>query len=247
MLGTLGGGGSILSVPILVYLFSLDAVMASAYSLFIVGTTSLVGCILNYRSDMINVRVGSVFGIPSLVVIFITRKLIVPSLPEAIFSIGDFQLTKQGMILGLFSMFMIIASLALIQKRKNESQTDHPYHIGYLIITGSIVGFLTGLVGAGGGFIIVPALVYLTNLPFKTAVGTTLMIITINSLMGFAGDVLSHSVNWNFLIMITGLAVLGIIIANRAIKKIPAHFLRPTFGWFILIVGTCILVNEMFL
>lgn len=245
VLGTLGGGGSILSVPILVYLFSIDAVMASAYSLFIVGTTSLVGTLMKYNAKMVNLRTGTVFGVPSLIAIFCTRKWFVPALPEVILQTESFQLTKQSLILGVFAVLMILASIALITKKENP-QPEGKQHVGIsLVFVGLLTGFLTGLVGAGGGFLIIPALVYFTKMCFKTAVGTTLLIITINSLMGFLGDVINYPINWYFLLSITALAVLGIIVGAKCTISLPTKILQKSFGWLVMSMGTCILLREM--
>lgn len=246
VLGILGGGGSILSVPILVYLFSIDAVMASAYSLFIVGTTSLVGTLLKHNAQMVNLRIGMVFGAPSLIAIFCTRKWFVPALPDMILQTEGFQLTRQSLILGVFAVLMILASVALITKKENPPRDRGRYPGIFLVFVGLLTGFLTGLVGAGGGFLIIPALVYFTNVSFKTAVGTTLLIITINSLMGFLGDVINYSINWYFLSSITALAVLGIIVGARSTISLPTKTLQKSFGWFVLSMGTCILLREMF-
>lgn len=243
VLGTLGGGGSILSVPILVYLFVMDAATASAYSLFIVGITSLAGSILKYQTRMVNTRTCCIFGIPSVLAIFSTRNWIVPALPDVIFQIEGFQFTKRGLILGLFAVLMILASLSLINKR-NKHEAKAQYYTFYLMLLGALVGLLTGLVGAGGGFLIIPALVYLTNLDFKEAVGTTLVIITINSLIGFLGDVINYPVNWPFLLMIASLAIVGIFAASKLTQKLPNHTLRTAFGWFVLCMGVFILIKE---
>ncbi len=245
VLGTLGSGGSILSVPILVYLFYLDAATASAYSLFIVGTTSLAGSILKYQARMVNLKTCCVFGIPSVIVVFSTRKWLVPAMPDLVLQMDGFALTKRGLILGLFALLMILASLSIIFKRNHHKKTRGRYFVFYLILSGVGVGLLTGLVGAGGGFLIIPALVYLTALSFKEVVGTTLVIITVNSLVGFLGDVINHSVNWPFLIMVAGLAIAGIFAASRLTPKLTNYTLRTTFGWFILSMGLVILVKEI--
>ena len=246
VLGTLGGGGSILSMPILVYLFSIDAVMASAYSLFVVGSTSLVGTLLKINAQRVNLRTGMVFGLPSLLAIFSTRKWLVPALPEIILQIESFQLTKRGLILGVFAILMILASVTLLS-RKNNPQTETEQRPGiFLVLIGLFIGFLTGLVGAGGGFLIIPALVYFTNMCFKTAVGTTLLIITINSLMGFLGDVINYQINWHFLLSITALANVGIIVGVRATVNLPTPVLRRSFSWLVLSMGTWILFRELF-
>lgn len=246
ILGILGGGGSILSIPILVYLFQIDTVTASAYSLFIVGVTSLIGAIPKYREHLVDVRTGFVFGIPSIVAIFSTRKWFIPIIPDDIVQIGSFVLTRRILILGVFALLMIVASSAMIRRRQNEPFRDDQFHGFLLVMEGILIGFLTGFVGAGGGFLIIPALVLLTGLPFKTAVGTSLFIIAINSLFGFMGDVLNYSMNWAFLLTITALAVLGILMGNILSRKLSAPRLKRVFGWFILIMGTWILVKEIF-
>ncbi len=246
ILGLLGGGGSILSIPILVYLFHVEPVIASAYSLFIVGTTSLVGAIPKYREHLVNIRTGFIFGIPSIASIFITRKWIVPAIPEIVFSSGDVVITKRLLLLGIFALLMILASYSMIRKSAEIRNDEHDLRLFLTILEGLIIGFLTGLVGAGGGFLIIPALVLLTGLPFKTAVGTSLFIIAINSLMGFFGDLLNYEMNWRFLLTITLLAVTGIFIGNKLQRKISAPGLRRAFGWFILCMGVYILTRELY-
>ena len=214
ILGLIGGGGSILAIPILVYLFHVEAEMASAYSLFIVGMTSLVGAIPKSRDHLVNLRTGLVFGIPSIIAIFTTRKWIVPAIPEIIATMGDFMFSKRLLLLLLFALLMITAAVTMIRNVTRYSHDDHRHRTSILIIEGTLIGFLTGLVGAGGGFLIIPALVLLTGLPFKTAVGTSLFIIAANSLIGFIGDVLNYSIDWNFLFRVTGLAIAGIFLGN---------------------------------
>jgi uncharacterized membrane protein YfcA len=247
ILGILGGGGSILSIPILVYLFNVDPVLASAYSLFIVGTTSLVGAIPKYKDHLISIRTGILFGVPSILTIFVTRKWIVPSIPDIIFQTESFTLTKRVLILGVFSILMVLASFSMIRQKRELENDNQRFRIALLVIEGLLIGFLTGFVGAGGGFLIIPALVLLTGLKFKMAVGTSLFIIAINSLFGFLGDVLNYTIPWTFLLSITMLAVIGILIGNRVSKRISANRLRKVFGWFILVMGTWILVKELFL
>lgn len=245
ILGLLGGGGSILSIPILVYLFHVDAVIASAYSLFIVGVTSFVGAIPKYKEHLVNVKTGILFGIPSIISIFVTRKWIVPAIPDIIYSTESFVFTKRILVLGVFALLMILASFSMIKGRKEIVSDSRRFKTLLVIFEGALIGFLTGLVGAGGGFLIIPALVFLTGLPFKTAVGTSLFIIAINSLMGFLGDVLNYSMDWKFLLSITSLAVLGIIIGNNLQKKISSVQLRKAFGWLILLMGSWILIKEL--
>ena len=244
ILGLLGGGGSILSIPILVYLFNIEPVIASAYSLFIVGITSFIGAIPKYREHLVNVKTGTIFGIPSLLAIFSTRKWIVPAIPRVLFETESFVLTKRIFLLGLFAVLMVLASFSMVRERSIRKE-DETFNVPLIILEGMLIGFLTGLVGAGGGFLIIPALVLLTGLPFKTAVGTSLFIIAINSLTGFLGDVLNYKMDWQFLTMITFLAVLGIFAGNQLQRRVSAAKLRKSFGWLILIMGIYIIVREL--
>lgn len=245
ILGILGGGGSILSIPILVYIFHIDAVLASAYSLFIVGTTSLIGAIPKYKGRLVHLRTGLVFGIPSIVSIFCTRKWIVPAIPDIVWTTDSFILTKRVLILGIFAILMVLASVSMIRGRKETEHDDRRYRTFLIMVEGILIGFLTGLVGAGGGFLIIPALVLMTGLPFKTAVGTSLFVIAINSLSGFLGDVLNMSMDWSFLLSITALASAGILIGNQLSTRISQRRLRKSFGWFVLAMGCWILFREL--
>jgi uncharacterized membrane protein YfcA len=247
VLGLLGGGGSILSIPILVYLFGIEPVMASAYSLFIVGITSFVGAIPKYREHLVNVKTGLLFGIPSLLAIFCTRKWIVPLLPDVIVQTESFTLSKRILLLGIFAVLMVFAAIPMIRGRREITSRNRRFRFVLVIFEGTLIGFLTGLVGAGGGFLIIPALVFLTGLKFKTAVGTSLFIIAINSLTGFMGDVLNYSMNWVFLLSISGLAVIGILLGNQFSKKISGEKLRVIFGWLTLAMGGYILLRELVL
>lgn len=244
ILGLLGGGGSILAIPILVYIFHVDAVKASAYSLFIVGITSFIGAIPKYKDHLVNVQTGLLFGLPSIASIFVTRKWIMPAIPEIILQADGLIVTKRLLVLGLFAFLMIMASLSMIRGRRELAPDDGPWRVPLLVFEGMLIGFITGLVGAGGGFLIIPALVWLTGLPFKTAVGTSLFIIAINSLLGFLGDLLNYGMDWNLLLTLTALAAVGILIGNSLQKRISAPDLRRAFGWFILVVGMLILMKE---
>jgi uncharacterized membrane protein YfcA len=245
ILGLLGGGGSILSIPILVYFFHLDAVVASAYSLFIVGVTSLVGAIPKYKDQLISVRAGLLFGLPSVICTFATRKWLIPAIPDILLETDSFTLTKRLLVLGTFALLMIMASLSMITGRRDEIYAEHNTRTFLTIVEGCLIGFLTGLVGAGGGFLIIPALVLLTGLPFKTAVGTSLFVIAINSLIGFMGDVFNYPMDWPFLFSVSGLAIAGIFIGSRLSHAVTGQNLRRVFGWFVLAAGTAILLREV--
>lgn len=246
VLGLLGGGGSILSIPILVYLFRVEPAAAGAYSLFIVGVTSFAGAIPKYKQQLVNLKTGIIFGLPSIVSIFITRSIIIPAIPEIVFQTTDYILTKRMLLLGVFAILMVLASIPMIRGKRDIASNNKRFRTVLVILEGILIGFLTGLVGAGGGFLIIPALVFLTGLHFKTAVGTSLFIISINSLAGFLGDALHREMNWPLLLSLTAFAVLGILIGDRFSKKISGIRLRMAFGWLTLITGIYIIFREVF-
>ena len=246
-LGLIGGGGSILTVPVLVYLFGVDPVMATAYSLFIVGLTSAVGVFPKYKEGLVDVRTGLIFGAPSIATVFLTRQWLVPNIPNMIWQIDDFVLTKSVMLMLIFAILMVAASVSMIRDPKTktastESQLSFNYPL--IVLEGAIVGVLTGLVGAGGGFLIIPALVLLTKLPMKKAVGTSLLIIAAKSLIGFTSDASQQTMDWALLLSITLMAVAGLFAGNALSKKIEGVKLKKGFGWFVLVMGVYILLKE---
>lgn len=249
-LGLIGGGGSILTVPILVYVFGLSAEISTSYSLFIVGITALAGSLNYYRNKLVNMKVAVIFSIPSLTAVFFTRKFIMPALPEIIFTIGNYQFTRSMLILTLFAALMIAASISMIRKGKikDPSAENSGHHYTLIFLEGIIVGMLTGFVGAGGGFLIIPALVLFAGLPMKEAVGTSLLIIAVKSLIGFTGDISAGvKIDWMFLFLVSFFTVSGIYIGSSLAKKIPGEKLKPAFGWFVLVMGIYILLRETIL
>lgn len=249
-LGLMGGGGSILTVPILVYLFSIDAVQATADSLFIVGFTSLIGSISHMKMGNIHWRTAVIFGIPSIISIFLTRAFLMPAIPNSLFHIGNFEVTKSVGLLLLFAFVMLMASYSMIRKQQNQYNPSGQIQYNYpmIVAEGILVGAMTGLVGAGGGFLIIPGLVLLAKLPMKKAVGTSLIIIAVNSFIGFMGDVKNENfIDWKFLLLFTGIAIIGILSGSILSKKIPGEKLKPAFGWFILVMGIYIILRETIL
>lgn len=246
-LGLIGGGGSILAVPVLVYLFGIDPVLATAYSLFIVGITSVVGSLSYFRNSLVDVKTALLFGIPSIIAVTLTRAFLLPALPDELFSSGSFTLTKSLFTMILFAGLMVLAAYKMIHKSK-QTATEELTQYKYLpvLIQGVLVGMLTGLVGAGGGFLIIPALVGLLKIPMKKAIGTSLLIISANSLIGFLSALNHSDINWIFLIIISSIAILGILIGFALSKKVDGKKLKPAFGWFILIMGSYILLKELF-
>lgn len=247
-LGLIGGGGSILTVPVLVYLFGINPLLATSYSLFIVGSTSLVGAINNYRKGLVNIKTALYFGAASILTVFITRKFIVPAIPENLGTYAGFTLTSGLLTMILFAVLMLLASSSMIREDhstepERDPAMDTPFFklLGY----GVLIGLITGLLGAGGGFLLIPALVLLVKIPMKKAIGTSLLIIALNSLIGFTGDLGHFSINWKFLITITFIAVGGIVIGGLLSKKIPSGKLKKGFGWFVLIMGVYIIIKEI--
>ena len=248
-LGLIGGGGSILTVPVLVYLFAVEPVLATAYSLFIVGLTSAVGSVNYFKKGLVNIKTAIVFGIPSIIAVFSTRAFIVPAIPQELFSTAHFTLTKDLFLMLLFAVIMVLASYTMIKKDKKatlELPTEQKFNYPMILIEGTLVGIITGLVGAGGGFLIIPALVILSKLPMKEAVGTSLVIIAAKSLIGFFGEGGETVIDWKFLFTISAFAIIGIFIGTALSKKIDGAKLKPVFGWFVLIMGIYIITKELF-
>lgn len=249
-LGLIGSGGSILTVPILVYVMAVNPVIATAYSLFIVGSTALVGGIQNALLKKVDFKTVLIFGIPSIVAVYLTRAYLVPMIPDTIAEIGGFKITKSIALMLLFAVVMIMASISMIKPSKSIADENQPMKYNYpmILLEGTLVGVLTGLVGAGGGFLIIPALVLLAKMPMKLAVGTSLFIIAAKSLIGFIGDVQSTpNLDWTLLLTFTGFSVIGIFIGITLSKKINGAKLKTAFGWFVLIMGIYIIVKETLL
>ena len=248
-LGLIGGGGSILTLPVLVYLFAIEPVVATAYSLFIVGLTSAVGSANYFKKGLVNIKTAIVFGIPSIISVFLTRALLVPAIPDIIFSSGNFTFTKDLFLMLFFALIMIFASYSMIKKDKIKLVIEpeiQKFNYPIILIEGAIVGVVTGLVGAGGGFLIIPALVILSKLPMKEAIGTSLAIIAAKSLIGFFGESSENAINWQFLFTISAFAIVGIFIGTALSKKIDGNKLKPAFGWFVLVMGIYIITKELF-
>ncbi len=248
-LGLIGGGGSILTVPVLVYLFQLDATTATSYSLFIVGSTSLVGAFNNYQKGYVDIKTALLFGVSSITTVFLTRKFLIPFIPDVLFSIGSILITRSLATMVMFAALMVLAAISMIRGGSTETVVPSVGKrvLPRLLLYGVSIGLVTGLLGAGGGFLLIPALVLLLQLPMKKAVGTSLFIIALNSLIGFTGDIGNQFMDWHFLLLITAIAIAGIIVGSQLGKKIPGYKLKKVFGWFVLIMGVYILIKETFL
>jgi uncharacterized membrane protein YfcA len=245
-LGLIGGGGSILAMPILVYIFHFNPQLATSYSLFIVGISALIGSIKHYKLNNLNLNTAIVFGIPSIVSILLTRKFILPQIPNVIFSFNKVVITKNILLMIVFAALMIAASISMIRNKKNETKLNIPSK-NKLAFVGFMVGIVTGFLGAGGGFLIIPALIFFAALPMKQAIGTSLFIIAVNAMIGFIGDLINNvHLNFQFLILFSVIAIIGIFIGTYLSKKVDGNKLKPAFGWFVLVAGIYIIAKEIF-
>ncbi|WP_339837811.1 sulfite exporter TauE/SafE family protein [uncultured Flavobacterium sp.] len=246
ILGLTGGGGSILTVPILVYVLLINPVTATAYSLFIVGTTSVFGATQNYFKGLVDVKTGFLFAIPSFTAVYLTRDQIVPRIPDTILETSTILLTKATFLMAFFAIIMIFAAYSMLKKKKETTDKDKKSSVFSLIIQNFIIGIIIGLVGAGGGFLIIPSLVLFAKLPMKKAVGTSLFIIAMNSLIGFMGDVQNLTIDWLFLLKFTSLSIVGIFIGMYLNKFINEKQLKTGFGYFVLAMACFILLKEFY-
>ncbi|WP_422105602.1 sulfite exporter TauE/SafE family protein [Winogradskyella sp.] len=250
VLGLIGGGGSILTVPIFVYFIGLNPIIATAYSLFVVGVTSIIGAFQNFKKGLVDIKIATIFAIPAFVAVYLTRRYLVQMIPDVVFSIGDFEVTNNIFIMVLFAIIMFMASFSMIRNKRDarEEPKNKTQEFNYplIAIEGFVVGILTGIVGAGGGFLIIPALVLLAKLPMKKAVGTSLLIIAVKSLIGFLGDVSNLEIDWPFLFIFTSISIIGIILGVYLSKFISGKKLKIGFGYFTLIMAIYIIYKELF-
>ena len=244
VLGLTGGGGSILTVPILVYLMSINPVTATAYSLFIVGTTSTFGVIQNYRKNLVDIKNGFIFAIPSFIAVYLTRKYIVPEIPKVIIE-SPILITKDTFLMLFFAVIMVFGALSVLKKKSQNTNSEEKRNLILIGIQTFTIGIIIGLVGAGGGFLIIPSLILFAKLPMRKAVGTSLFIIAMNSLVGFIGDVQNLEIDWLFLLTFSAISVVGIFIGMYLTKYTNESQLKKIFAYFVLIMAAIILLKEM--
>lgn len=248
-LGLIGAGGSILTVPVLVYLAHVEPVLATAYSLFVVGSTALVGGVQNAWKKRVDFKTALIFGVPSIVSVYATRAWIMPWIPLEINIFDSVALPKGMLLLLIFAGLMVITSISMIREKKTEAENieeaPKTHHYSLILLEGIGVGMLTGLVGAGGGFLIIPALVLFAGLEMKLAVGTSLFIIAAKSLIGFTGDIqVGTAIDWNFLLIFTSSSIIGIFIGIWLNKFVDGKKLKKGFGWFVLVMGIYMILKE---
>ncbi|MDR7165879.1 putative membrane protein YfcA [Pseudarthrobacter oxydans] len=234
-LGVLGGGGSILTVPILVYVAGFEAKEAIAASLFVVGVTSAVSVISHARGGRVMWRTGLIFGAAGMAGAFVGG-LLGGHIPGQILLIA-------------FAIMMVATSVAMLRGRKKTNDdgaapVKHELPLGRVLLDGAVVGLVTGLVGAGGGFLVVPALALLGGLPMSVAVGTSLVVIAMKSFAGLAGYLTTVQLDWGLTLSVTAAAIIGSLIGSKLAGRIPEAALRKAFGWFVLAMGTFVLTQQ---
>ena len=230
-LGLLGGGGSILTVPLLAYVAGMDPKQAIATSLFVVGVTSAVGAITHARAGRVRWKVAGVFGAAAMAGAYGGGRL-------AHFVPGT-------VLLIAFAMIMIAAAVAMLRGRKElADDSAGPLPVAKIVLLGATVGMISGLVGAGGGFLLVPALALLAGLPMPVAVGTSLVVISMQSFAGLAGHLATESIDWKLAGMVTAAAVVGSVIGGLLLPHVDPATLRKAFGWFVLAMAAVVLAEE---
>jgi uncharacterized membrane protein YfcA len=250
-LGLIGGGGSALAIPVLVYLFHLSPQSAIPDSFFIVGLSSFAGAMSYLYSRMISYKSALIFGFPSILSVYYTHRYVLPAIPDQLGLSGNLVVSKDMFVLIIFATLMIAASLSMItskrrEKKEKKAEEEKSYPYLQMMLSGICIGFLAGLVGAGGGFLIIPALILLAKLPMKTAIGTSLLIIAINSGIGFVSHLQGNShTDWAFLSLFGSLSVTGIFLGKHISKFISGDALKPAFGWFVLAIGAFIISQQI--
>lgn len=249
VLGLLGGGGSILSVPVLVYLFGMAASQATVYSLFLVGISSLIGTFSYLPKKLVDFKVGLFFLFPSMIGVAIARRWLLPALPDLFFQLNSFALTKDRLILLVFGLVMGLASYSMLRARRtgsNQVESTTP-RLALISICGFAAGAVMGFVGAGGGFLIIPVLVSLGSVEMKRAIGTSLFIITASSLFGFGSDWLAGVlIDWKLLGVLSPLSISGVVIGSRLSGRVPSSLLKRAFGVMILVIALALITKELF-
>jgi uncharacterized membrane protein YfcA len=248
VLGLIGSGGSLMAIPIFTYLFHISPVTTTAYSLFVVGTSASIGALRNWNKGLVDFKIAIVFTIPAFIAVYIVRKYILPIIPMELFRIQGFVVTKDIGLMLFLATLMLFSAISMIRTRKlnHEVCVLSEYNYQLIILQGIVIGLVTGIVGIGGGFLIVPTLVLLVKLPMKKAVVTSLFIIAIKSLIGFLGDLENLEINWQFLLGFTLVSTLGIFAGMFLSSFIRGEKLKGYFGWLVLILSIGIFFKELF-
>ncbi|WP_134088628.1 sulfite exporter TauE/SafE family protein [Olivibacter sp. XZL3] len=245
-LGLIGGGGSILTVPVLVYLFGFDPLIATLYSLFIVGITSAMGTLGYMAKREVCYSTALAIGLASVTTVLLMRYFVLPSIPSVLYRSQGMVISRNSATMFLFALVMLVSAYLMINQKAIHQQAvkQKNARVGRLLLYGAGVGIITGLLGAGGGFLLIPTFVILLTFPMQKAIGTSLLIITMNSLIGFLSDVHRYEIAWPDLLWITALASVGVLIGAFLSKKITGVKLKKSFGFFVLAVSVFILFKE---
>src|SRR5690554_2576757 len=249
-MGLTGSGGSVLSVPILAYLFGHDEKTATAYSLFIVGMTALFGSFKVLKGKSLSPESVVFFGLPSIIGVVIVRRVLLPLMPDTIFSILGFEFSRRMFIFGLFTLMMLLSAYSMLHKSKLRIShfSRKTVHGSLMAIGGFLLGIFVGLIGAGGGFIMVPALMIVARLSIKKSIGTSLVIVCLNCLVAFIlGDFFTMEPDWNFLFVFVSISFIGILIGGILTDKIDGQKLKVIFGYFILMIAMLVFLMEFVL
>ena len=251
-LGLIGAGGSILTVPILVYLFEADATVATADSMGIVAVSAAIALVSYWRQGKVNLDSAIKFIPASMVGVFAARTFILPRIPDVVLSTPNFVLGKDQVILSSFALLMLAAARAMLKSSSNPTPdlatnaaaTNTKLLTAKTILTAFMVGVVTGFVGAGGGFLIIPALVNLLRVPMTTAVGTSLLIIAINTAAGFLSSISQYPPDWIQLGTLTMISTIFAVYSSKFSQRVPQDKLKNAFGWFIVVVGVFIILKQ---
>jgi len=246
VLGLLGGGGALLSIPVLVYLFHIEPQLATSYSLLLIGITASSGAYQNIRKKLVDYNAALYYGVPSVIAVYAVRRWGMPNLPKVIFTLNGYSVDKNLFILIILAIVMFIAAYKMITSKAPDSEeTEHEVDHVRLAFFAVLIGAFLGLVGAGGGFLMVPALMYFANVHTKKAIGTSLLLVAINSFIGFMGDMRSHvQIDWTFFATFALFSVAGVFIGHYLATYIHNNKLKKYFGWFILVTAIFIVVKE---
>ena len=246
ILGLIGSGGSILTIPVLVYILGVETILATTYSLFIIGITAFFGAVKNIKNRTVNLRVGLIFAFPSLISIYLTRRFIISSLPEKINITESFFYYKEELIMLFFATIMLFSSFYMLKKRKVRSINKEIKYL-YITLEGLIIGLISGLIGVGGGFLIIPALVFIGGLSMKIAIGTSLIIITLKSFIGIIGDLYTPiKMNYFFLLKFSFFSLVGMSLGLCISKFMSEEKLKKIFGFFVLFISVFIFIKELY-
>lgn len=248
ILGLLGGGGSILTVPIMVYAFGVPALIATSYSLMIVGVSSLIGVYRYAKQGLIRYKLAGLFLVPSILGVLISRLFLLPSLPETLHLL-TYSISQDRFILLFFAFLCLVIAFFMFRSRDvgrqealNSIKTPSFFIVG---LEGLFVGMVTGFVGAGGGFMIVPALCLLCHLSIKEAIASSLFIISLKSLIGFLGDLsIGMMIEWILLSKIVILTLIGVFIGTLLNQRLNATKLRQSFAYFIILMAIFMIFKE---